>query len=70
MKFGTDTHGGERVKINDFGNPLTFHLAPPAGKCSHSSSEISQYPLDGLAQNFVQTFLKVMYPHDFGDPLT
>lgn len=27
----TDIHGAERIKPNDFGNPLTFPLAPPCG---------------------------------------
>ncbi len=43
MKFGTDGHGTQRMNLNDFGVPLTFHLAPPAGQRFHLSSEISQH---------------------------
>lgn len=24
IKFGTDIHGGQKIKPNDFGNPLTI----------------------------------------------
>ncbi len=57
MKFGTDICVLQRMKPNDFGDPLTFHPVPPAGQAFHLSSEISQNLLDGLAQTFVESFL-------------
>ncbi len=56
MKFCLDTHSPKRMNPNDFTDPLS-PLAPPAGQSFHLSSEISQYSLDGLAQNFAQTFM-------------
>ncbi len=32
MKTYTAIHGTQRMNFTDFGNPLTFHLAPPAGQ--------------------------------------
>ncbi len=32
MKFGTDIHRAQKVNPNDFGDPLTFHLAPSSGQ--------------------------------------
>ncbi len=49
IKFCTDVHGSQRMNPTDFGDPLTFSLAPPAGQSFHLSCEISQYLLDGLA---------------------
>ncbi len=45
-----DIHSPQRMIPKDFGNPLTFNLAPPAGSF-HLSSEISQHTPDRLAQN-------------------
>lgn len=39
----TDIHGSKRMNPKDFGNALTFPLAPPARK------EISRYPLSSAA---------------------
>ncbi len=57
MKFCTDIHGPQRINPNDVGAPLTFPLAPPAGRIFYLSCEISQHLLNGSAQNFVQTFM-------------
>lgn len=56
MTFGTHIHRAQRKVLNDFGNPLTFYLAPPAGQYLHLSSEMSLHLLYTLAQHFVQTF--------------
>lgn len=37
---------------SDFGDPLTFPVAPPAGPNLHLSREISLHLPDGLAPNF------------------
>ncbi len=42
MPIGTDVHGVQRMDPNDFSDPLTFHLVPPAGQNLHISCEISQ----------------------------
>ncbi len=39
MKFGADIHGAQRMIPRDFGDPLTFHLMPPAGQSFHLSYE-------------------------------
>ncbi len=57
MIFGTDVHGPQRINPNDFGEPLTFAVVPPAAQIFHLSSEISQHLHGGLAQHFVQTFM-------------
>ncbi len=31
-KFGVDIHGSQTMTPNDFGDPLTFHLAPPSSQ--------------------------------------
>ncbi len=28
-KFCADIHGSKMMNLDDFGDPLTFHLAPP-----------------------------------------
>ena len=53
MKFCTNIHGPQRIYSNDFGNPLTFHLVPPAGQSFHLSREMPLSVHDGLAQNYV-----------------
>ncbi len=62
MKFGTDIHGVQKINFTDFGDPLTFPVATPAGQSFHLLCEISQRLPDGLAQNFVQT---LMVPRGF-----
>ncbi len=52
MKFGADIHGAKRMSPNDFGDPLTFDIVPPAGQSFHISSGISQHLLYGLAKQF------------------
>ncbi len=32
MKSGTDIHGPQRMNLKDFGFPLNYPLAPPAGQ--------------------------------------
>lgn len=46
MTLCTDIHGLERVHSNDFGDPLTFALAAPAGQSFHLDGEISLHLLD------------------------
>lgn len=67
MKFSTDVHVPQRMNPTDFGDDLTFHLAPPAGQSFNLSSEISHYLPDVLGQHFIQTRT---VPNYFGDPLT
>ena len=49
MKFTTDLHGPWTIHSRDFGDPLTFSLAPPEGE----DFTTLQHQLDGLAQNVV-----------------
>ena len=42
------THIDDPQRMNEFGNPLTFSLAPPAGRHLWILSEMSQQLLDGL----------------------
>ncbi len=42
MEFCTDNHGPQRINPTDVGGPLTFHLAPPAGKSCHLSGWIDR----------------------------
>ncbi len=46
-----------RMNLNDFGQPPTFSLAPPADQRFHVLSKISQHIYDGLAPDFVRTFM-------------
>lgn len=39
------------MKSTDFGDPVTFHLMPPAGQRSQLYSDKFQHPLDGLNYN-------------------
>ncbi len=61
LKFCTDIHGAQRINPNDFGDPLTFPLAPPAGITYHLSCKISQHLFDGLAQIL---FKHSLFPED------
>lgn len=56
MKFGPGIHSPQRTNPADFGNPLDFCLVQPASQVFHSSSEISQFQIDGLEKTFVQIF--------------
>ena len=42
MKCGPDTQGAQRINANDFGNPLTFPLAPSAGHIINLYNKMSQ----------------------------
>ena len=64
MKLCTDSHGAHWMNPNDFRDPLTFHLVPPAGQTLHLSSDSST---DEFSHSLV---LSVMSPNDFGDLLT
>ncbi len=68
LKFGTDIRGAQRMNPLDFGNPLTFHPAPPTGQSFHLSCEISQILLDASFYTDIHG-PQVMYPNDFVDPL-
>lgn len=57
MTDNTDIHCALMMNPNDFGDPLTFYLAPSAGQIFHLISEIYQPILDGLAQNCAQIFV-------------
>lgn len=46
MRFGTDIHGAQTMNANDFGDPMTFHVAPPACKSFHLFSKISLQSID------------------------
>ncbi len=41
----------------DFSDPLTFHLASPAGQTFHLTNKISQHRTDGLSLYLIQTFM-------------
>ncbi len=42
---------------DDFSDSLTVHPEPPPGQNLNLSRKTCQHQLDGLAQNFVQTFM-------------
>lgn len=42
MEIGSDIHNPQRMGTNDFGDPLTFHLAPPASQSSQLFVPLSQ----------------------------
>lgn len=42
---------------DDFGGPLTLPVTSPAGQNVHVFSDIARHLLDGLAENYVQTFM-------------
>ncbi len=48
MKFCTYIDGSQKMNPADFGDPLTFHLAPPAGQSFHLSNEVFQTLPDRL----------------------
>ncbi len=51
----TFVHDPQRINPDDFGDPLTFHLEPPASQSFHFQlSEIAWHLIDGWAQYFVQ----------------
>lgn len=57
---------------DDFGDPMTFPIAAPAGESFHLYSEIAQLLLHGLAQRFVQNYTApsgLINPTDFGNLL-
>lgn len=57
MKFGAGIHAPQRINPKDCGDPLTFNVAPPAGKHFYKiTSEISRHPLHGLSQSLVQPY--------------
>ncbi len=41
MIFGADSNAAQRINLIDFGHPLMFHLAAPAGQTFDLSGEIS-----------------------------
>lgn len=43
MKFCADFHDSKKTNPDDFGEPLTFSLAPPAGQRFYLSCEMAQY---------------------------
>lgn len=51
-EFGTDIHSPQRMKQNDFDDPLTFYQASPPG-----SHEKYQSRPEGLAHHFVHIFV-------------
>lgn len=56
-KCCTNIRVPERMNPNDVGDHLSFQLAPPAGhKSIKQLGKIYEHLLDGLAQQFVQTF--------------
>lgn len=57
MNFSTDIYGSQGMNLNNFGDPLTFLPAGPAGQSFCSFCEISQYLLDGLAENLVHKLI-------------
>lgn len=57
MIFRANTLGALRMNPNDFGELLTFHIAPPADQSFLLSIEICCHLLDGPIQNFVETFM-------------
>lgn len=66
MKFWTDIHGPQRMNATNFGDPLAFHLMPPAGQHFHLSCKMSEHLLDGLDADIHDS--QMMHPNNFGDP--
>lgn len=50
MKLCIVICGAQRMNPDDFGDPLTFHLVPPAGQSCHSCCNMPEHQQDGLAQ--------------------
>lgn len=46
MRFGTDIHVSHRMNCDNFDDPLTFYLAPPAGQNFnlHKTLDYDQIP--------------------------
>ena len=56
---------------NDPGDPLIWHLVPPAGQGFHLTCEISQLRPDGPAQDLAHIRYRMrMDNNDSGDPWT
>ncbi len=68
MKFGADIHGSQRMNPTDCGDPLTFHLAPPARQCFHLSSYKGCIGKQNFYPDNYDT--QMMHRTDFGDALT
>lgn len=49
----TVLHSLWRMNPNDFGDLLTFPVAPPADQSCKLSSEIAQHPLNTITQNLL-----------------
>lgn len=60
----------QRMNLNDLGDPLTLHLAPPAGETFYLSWGISQHFQHGLAQNTDIHCSRALNPTDNTDFLT
>ncbi len=58
MKFGADIHGSQRINPYDFGDPLTFPLAPAKGQ-----------HLSEICKNYEISYMRMNCNH-FGDPFT
>lgn len=69
MNFCREFHVPQKMNSDDFGDPLIFLLLSRGSQRFLLSCEISQHPLDGLAQDFVQSFL-VPKPCILGVPLS
>ena len=59
LKSGTNIHSDQGMNPEDFGDPLTFHSAAPAGQSFHLCSEIFQH-LSGPKIIFPRTVLSFM----------
>lgn len=46
MKFGPDIHFANMINATNSGEPLTFHLALPAGQSFNLSSNLNVYLID------------------------
>ncbi len=64
MKRGTDIRDAQRMNPNDLGDPLIFHLAPPAG--FYLSGKISLHFVSGTDTHGSQK----MKCNNIGNPLT
>lgn len=71
MKCCTNTQGAKRMNTNEFGDPMAFLVAPPAGQLSLNQWDIS------VSTGWIATECLTdihgpqrTNPHDFSDPLT
>lgn len=63
-------NGANLMNPNDFDAPPTFPLTSPGGQSLHSSCETSHHLLDGLTQNYVDTFaLQAINCNEFSNTL-